>query len=111
MVSFLKSEIEPNMQERVLRAFLDLIILRALAEQPMTGYKISRLFHKKFGVLTNPSLIYPYLETMEKKKWIKRAEVEDGKTYCLAERGQRITDNMSVFTHEIRQAIKTMMES
>jgi DNA-binding PadR family transcriptional regulator len=110
-VSFLKSEIEPNMQERVLRAFLDLIILRALAEQPMTGYKISRLFHKKFGILTNPSLIYPYLEAMEKKKWIKRVPTEDGKTYCLTERGKRITDNISVFTQEIRHAIKTMMES
>jgi DNA-binding PadR family transcriptional regulator len=111
MVSFMKLETEPNMRERVFKAFTDLIILRALAEQPMTGYKIIRLFHKKFGILPNSSMIYSNLRAMEKKKWIKPAPTEDGKTYCVAPRGQKILDNMNLFTQEIRDTIKTTMET
>jgi DNA-binding PadR family transcriptional regulator len=107
----MKQEIEPNMRERVFGAFLDLIILRALVEQSMTGYKIIRLFNKKFGILPNSSMIYSYLKSMEKKKWIKRVPVENGKTYCLTAQGQRMVNSMSVFTHEIRDAVRTMMEN
>jgi DNA-binding PadR family transcriptional regulator len=110
-VVFLKRKNEPNMRERVFRVFLDLIILRTLEEQPMTGYKIIRLFHKKFGIFPNPSMIYSNLKAMEKKNWIKRVPVEDGKTYCLSERGRKMVDSMSVFTQEIRDAIRTMLES
>ncbi|MBN1244163.1 PadR family transcriptional regulator [Candidatus Bathyarchaeota archaeon] len=82
----MKREKEPNMQERVFRAFLDLIILRALEERPMTGYKLIRLFNKKFRILPNSSVIYACLEAMEKKNWIKRVPVKDGKTYSLSAR-------------------------
>jgi len=110
-VPFLKRETEQNMRERVFRAFLDLIILRTLNEQPMTGYKLIRLFHKKFGILPNSSMIYSCLAAMEKKNWVKRVLVEDGKTYCLSAQGQRVLNSMSVFTYEIRDAVRTMMES
>lgn len=111
MVSFMKQERELNMQERVFKAFIDLIILRALVEQPMTGYKLSRLFNRKFGILSNSSMIYSCLKTMEKKNWIKRVPVENGKTYCLTELGQKIVNSMGVFTYEIRDAVRSMMES
>ena len=111
MVSSMKRKIEPNMRERVFGAFIDLIILRALVEQPLTGYKIIRLFNKKFGILPNSSMIYSSLKSMEKKNWIKRVPVENGKTYCLTERGQRMVNSMSLFTNEIRDAVRTMMEN
>jgi len=107
----MKQEKELNMRERVFRVFLDLIILRALEEQPMTGYKIIRLFNKKFGILPNSSMIYSCLEAMEKKNWIKRIPVKNGKSYSLSAQGQRMVNSMSMFTHEIHDAVKTMMEN
>jgi DNA-binding PadR family transcriptional regulator len=107
----MKREKEPNMRETVFKAFLDLIILRALKEKPMTGYKMVRLFNKKFGILPNSSAIYSHLKDMETKKWIKEAPAKDGKTYTLAPQGQKIVSNMGVFTNEIRDAVRTMMEN
>ena len=99
------------MRERVFKTFIDLIILRALEEQPMTGYKLIRLFNKKFRILPNSSMIYSCLKAMEKKNWIKRVSVENGKTYRLSAQGQRIVNNMNVFTHEIHETVKTMIEN
>jgi DNA-binding PadR family transcriptional regulator len=107
----MKREKEPNMRETFFKAFLDLIILKTLKEQPMTGYKMIRVFNKKFGILPNSSTIYSHLENMENKKWIKQLPANDGKTYTLTPQGQRIINNMNVFTHEIRDAVRTMMEN
>jgi DNA-binding PadR family transcriptional regulator len=108
-VSVLRLEIEPNMQERSLKAFLDLNILLALAEQPLTGYKISRLFVKKFGVLISPSMIYSNLNILEKKRWIKCSRKHDRRTYSLTEQGQKIVENMTTITQEIRSSIIIML--
>ena len=93
------------MQERSLKAFLDLNILLALSEQPLTGYKISRVFLKKFGVLISPSVIYSNLKTIEKKGWIKCNRKQNGRTYSLTEQGQKTVENMANITQEIRSAI------
>jgi DNA-binding PadR family transcriptional regulator len=107
----MKRKKEPNIRERVFRAFLDLIILRAIEEQPMTGYNLLRLFHKKFGILPNSSMIYSCLETMEKKNWIKHVPVKNGKSYSLSTQGQRMVNSMNMLAHEIHDAVKTMMEN
>ena len=105
----MRLEIEPSMQERSLKAFLDLAILLALAEQPLTGYKISRIFVKKFGVLISPSMIYANLKTLEKKGWIKCNRKQDGRTYSLTEQGRKIVENMTNITQEIRSSIIIML--
>ncbi|MCW4045831.1 MAG: PadR family transcriptional regulator [Candidatus Bathyarchaeota archaeon] len=107
----MRLEIEPNMQERSLKAFLDLAILSALAEQPLTGYKISRLFLKKFGILISPSMIYANLKNLEKKGWIKCNQKQDGRTYSLTEQGRNIVENMTNITQEIRSSIITMLRN
>jgi len=104
-------ERELNMRERVFKAFPDLIILRALAEQSMTGYRVIRHCHAKFGILLNSNMVYAKLGKMEAKKWIEQVQAEDGKTYCLTPKGQRIASSMNVLTREIRDAVKTMMEN
>lgn len=108
-VSVLRLKIEPNMQERSLKAFLDLTILSALAEQPLTGYKISRLFLKKFGILISPSMIYSNLNILEKKGWIKCNRKQGRRTYSLTEQGHKIVENMTNITQEIRSSIITMI--
>jgi len=107
----LRLEIEPSMQERSLKAFLDLNILLALAEQTLTGYKISRVFLKKFGVLISPSMIYANLKTLEKKGWIKCNRKQNGRTYSLTEQGRKIVQNMTDITQEIRSSIIIMLGS
>ena len=111
MVTLMKRERELNMWERVFKAFPQLIILRALTEQAMTGYRIIRHCHKKFGILPNSNMVYTQLGKMEAKKWIEQVEAKDGKTYGLTPKGQRIASNMNALTREIHDAVKTMMEN
>jgi PadR family transcriptional regulator, regulatory protein PadR len=63
--------IHKNIQVKLTKSLLDLIILQILENTPMHGYEILITIHKNFGVYCGASTIYPLLNKMEKKKYIK----------------------------------------
>lgn len=97
------------MQKRILEAFLDLIILRALANQAMTGYGVNGFFMKNFGIMASPSTVYSNLAAMERKGWIKCVRNRNGRVYDLTRQGQEIVDNLPSIAAEIHALIKTML--
>jgi len=66
-----KMNVNKNIQTKLTKGLLDLIILQLLDNSPMHGYQIITTIRKNFGVYFGPSTIYPLLNTMEKKAYIK----------------------------------------
>jgi len=62
---------QKNVQTKLTKGLLDLIILELLDSHPMHGYQIITTIRKSFGVYFGPSTIYPLLTLMEKKNYIK----------------------------------------
>jgi len=60
-----------EVQTKLMKGLLDLIILQFLNGQPMHGYQIITKIRKSFGVYFGPSTIYPLLGTLEKKGYVK----------------------------------------
>ncbi|HDQ05998.1 MAG TPA: PadR family transcriptional regulator [Candidatus Bathyarchaeota archaeon] len=60
-----------EVQIKLMRGLLDLVILQFLSVNPMHGYKIITSIRKNFGVYFGPSTIYPLLGIMEEKGYIK----------------------------------------
>ena len=60
-----------EVQTKLMKGLLDLIILQFLNGQPMHGYQIITKIRKTFGVYFGPSTIYPLLGTLEKKGYVK----------------------------------------
>ncbi len=60
-----------EVQAKLMKGLLDLIILQFLNGQPMHGYQIITRIRKSFGVYFGPSTIYPLLGTLEKKRFVK----------------------------------------
>jgi PadR family transcriptional regulator PadR len=60
-----------EVQIKLMRGLLDLVILQFLNVQPMHGYKIITSIRKNFGVYFGPSTIYPLLGVLEEKGYIK----------------------------------------
>ena len=56
---------------KLMRGLLDLIILQFLNVKPMHGYSIITSIRKNFGVYFGPSTIYPLLGVLEEKGYIK----------------------------------------
>ncbi|MBN1244343.1 PadR family transcriptional regulator [Candidatus Bathyarchaeota archaeon] len=106
----MKPELKPTVQERSLKAFLDLAILCALTDHPMTGYEINRLFLKKHRIFIGPSTIYSKLTSMERKGWIECIRNKAGRVYGLTEKGRKIAAKMADITREIQGFIRIMLK-
>jgi len=60
-----------EVQVKLMKGLLDLIVLQLLNTKPMHGYQIITRIRKSFGVYFGPSTIYPLLNTLEKKGYVK----------------------------------------
>ena len=85
---------------KLTKGLLDLIILQFVSTQPMHGYQIITKIRKNFGVYFGPSTVYPLLNTLEKKgfvksEWNMKSE-RPRKIYSLTNNGQ----NMLAFTED-----------
>jgi len=60
-----------DVQVKLTKGLLDLIVLQFLSAQPMHGYQIITQIRKTFGVYLGPSTIYPFLNSLEKKGYVK----------------------------------------
>jgi PadR family transcriptional regulator PadR len=83
-----------EVQTKLMKGLLDLIVLQFLSAQPMHGYQIITKIRKSFGVYFGPSTIYPLLNTLEKKGYVKsewNMESErPRKVYKLTTEGQNL---------------------
>jgi DNA-binding PadR family transcriptional regulator len=85
---------QKEVQAKLAKGLLDLIILQFLNSQPMHGYQVITKIRKTFGVYFGPSTIYPLLATLEKKgfvnsQWNMNNE-RPRKIYNLTTEGQNI---------------------
>jgi len=86
--------IQKEVQAKLAKGLIDLIVLQFLDTQPMHGYQIISKIRKTFGVYFGPSTIYPLLASLEKKgyvssEWNMNTE-RPRKIYNLTTEGQAI---------------------
>lgn len=83
---------QKEVQTKLAKGLLDLIILQYLKQQPMHGYQVITKIRKSFGVYFGPSTIYPFMSQLEKKGYIKSQWNMDSerprKIYSLTQDGQ-----------------------
>jgi PadR family transcriptional regulator PadR len=83
---------QKEVQTKLAKGLLDLIILQYLNQQPMHGYQIITKIRKSFGVYFGPSTIYPFMAQLEKKGYIKSEWNTDSerprKVYTLTHNGK-----------------------
>lgn len=85
---------QKEIQTKLTKGLLDMIILQFLDQEPMHGYQVITKIRKNFGVYFGPSTVYPLLGSLEKKGYIKSTwnmETErPRKVYALTNDGQTV---------------------
>lgn len=83
-----------EVQTKLMKGLLDLIVLELLNGQPMHGYQVITRIRKTFSVYFGPSTIYPLLNALEKKGYIKSewnmSNKRPRKVYQLTAAGQNL---------------------
>ena len=69
--SKMNNNYQKEIQTKLTKGLIDMIILQYLDQESMHGYQIITKIRKGFGVYFGPSTIYPLLGTLEKKGYVK----------------------------------------
>lgn len=88
------ANLQKQVQTKLAKGLLDLIILQFLKNQSMHGYQVITKIRKSFGVYFGPSTIYPLLASLEKKGqvssvWNMSSE-RPRKVYSLTVEGEKM---------------------
>ncbi len=62
---------QKEIQTKLTKGLLDMIVLQFLDQEPMHGYQIITKIRKGFGVYFGPSTVYPLLGVLEKKGYVR----------------------------------------
>ena len=83
---------QKQIQTKLAKGLLDMILLQFLSKEPMHGYQIITRIRKDFGIYFGPSTVYPLLGKLEKKGYVESTwnmETErPRKIYHLTNTGQ-----------------------
>jgi PadR family transcriptional regulator PadR len=93
-VTGLKEFGRKQVQTKLMKGLLDLIVLQLLNTRPMHGYQIITEIRRNFRVYFGPSTIYPLLNALEKKGYVKSewnmSNERPRKVYRLTVEGQKL---------------------
>lgn len=109
---------QKEVQTKLAKGLLDMIILQYLQKEGMHGYQIITNIRKGFGVYFGPSTVYPLLGQLEDKGYIQSAwnmnSERPRKVYTLTEQGKSIlsfTENsLMMICHKISPVVAEKAE-
>ncbi len=90
----LEHEFLAEMRERLVKTFLDMLILLRLRKHPMSGDDVINSTAYRFSFTIDPGMIYSTLHHLEKKGFIKSSETPKGQVYHLTADGR---DRINIF--------------
>jgi len=77
-----------KMHRRIIKNFLDVLVLAELRNGPMSGYDVIAFIHNKFRLLVSSGTVYSLLYSLERDGLISGAWSQRKRVYKLTEKGE-----------------------
>ena len=90
-----------KVEERIVKKSLDIIVFKAVKEEPLSGYDIVLLIRRKFGVKLSAGTVYSLLHSLEKKGLIEANSLLP-RCYMLTEEGEETLNVITTMQSSIR---------
>jgi len=78
-----------NMYRRIIKDFLDILVLAELRNGPMSGYDVLGFIHEKFRFLVSSGTVYSKLYSLERNGLISGTPNQRRRMYTLTEKGEQ----------------------
>jgi len=104
----LEDEVFEDIQARIVKSFMDVIVLMELRNKTLGGYDVISLVDKKFGILLSSGTVYSQLYSLERNGLIEAHLNQRKREYALTIKGKEtirailnIRDKIKVLMHTI----------
>ena len=104
-----EARIIKKMHERVIKSFMDTIIMAELQNGAISGYDVITYIHTKFGFLVSSGTVYSLLYSLERNGLVEGAWIERKRVYKLTEKGARTIEAILNSQDKIRSFMATIL--
>ena len=105
----LETNVIEKMHRRIVKSFLDVLVLAELRKNVMSGYDIIGFIHSKFRMLVSSGTVYSLLYSMERKGLIRGRWDQKKRIYMLTEKGEEIIKTILNANNEIQSLVKSLL--
>lgn len=108
------SEIVEKLRRRIIKNFMDILVLMEMKKRPLSGYDVLRLIHKRFDAMVSPGTVYNLLYSLERDGLITtptKVENQRKRTYELTEKGEQGLKVITETTEEIQNFLHARISS
>ena len=106
-----EARIIKKMHERVIKTFMDTIIMAELQNGSISGYDVISFIHNKFGFLASSGTVYSLLYSLERNDLVEGIWIERKRVYKLTEKGAKITTTIINSHDKIQGFMSTILKS
>jgi len=99
-----------NMHRRIIRNFLDVLILAELRSGPMSGYDFIAYIHDKFHLLISSGSVYSLLYSLERQGLITGVWNQRRRVYRLTEKGEQTIKAIVNANNRMGQCMSRLLE-
>ena len=106
----LEGKILKRMHERIIKNFMDIIIMAELKNGPLSGYDVISFIHNKFHLLVSSGTVYSLLYSLERNGLIEGAWNERKRVYKLTEKGRKTIETILNANDKINNFVTALLK-
>jgi DNA-binding PadR family transcriptional regulator len=106
-----EARILKKMHEKVIKSFMDTIIMAELQNGPISGYDVISFIHNKFGFLVSSGTVYSLLYSLERNCLVEGAWIERKRVYKLTAKGEKTIETIINSQDKIKSFMTTILKA
>jgi DNA-binding PadR family transcriptional regulator len=106
----LEGKVLKKMHERIIKNFMDIIILAELRIGPLSGYDVISFIHNKFHLLVSSGTVYSLLYSLERNGLIEGTWNERKRVYKLTDKGKKTIETVLSANDKIKNFITNLLK-
>jgi DNA-binding PadR family transcriptional regulator len=106
----LEGKILRKMHERIIKNFMDIIILAELRNGPMSGYDVISFIHNKFHLLVSSGTVYSLLYSLERNGLIEGTWDERKRVYRLTDKSSKTIETILSANDKIKNFVTALLK-
>jgi DNA-binding PadR family transcriptional regulator len=106
----LEGKILKKMHERIIKNFMDIIILAELKDGPLSGYDVISLIHNRFHLLVSSGTVYSLLYSLERNGLIEGTWNERKRVYKLTEKGVKTIETVMGANDKLKNFVTSLLK-
>ena len=107
----LESRILKKMHERIIKNFMDIIIMTELRNSALSGYDVISYIHNKFNLLVSSGTVYSLLYSLERNGLIEGVWEERKRVYKLTQKGEKTINTLLGASDKIKGSMANILRS